>query len=130
MPNPFSRFTIQDIIDRDAEKLEPHPRRVWAGIFFAEIVLIFFVLLAHSYVYNYMRTNGSFQQDDNPPAVTGAKLNRKGLAEVTAMFDKKNARFQELLLSSPAVADPSAMTATQNTPGGISVQSGTTTSAQ
>lgn len=107
MSNIFSRLKIQDIFDRDPDKFEPRPRRAWAVIFSVMVVLIFLMLVAHFYFYFYMRTDSSFKSDESVLITNEAKLNRKGLGEITAMFEAKNAKFQELLASPSKIADPS-----------------------
>lgn len=107
MSNKFSQFKIQDIFDRDLDKFEPHPHRAWAVIFFAEVVLIMLVLVSHVYLYVYMHTDSSFKPNDSSLGINEVKLNRKGLVVVTAMFEARNARFQDLLASPPKITDPS-----------------------
>lgn len=109
MSNLFSRFKIQDILDRDTDKFEPHPRRAWAAVFSLATTLITLVLVSHLYLYFYMRTDGSFKPDDSSVGVTEVKLNRKGLTEVNAMFEAKNTQFEDLLVSPPKIVDPSDM---------------------
>jgi hypothetical protein len=132
MSNIFSRLKIQDIFDRDPDKFEPHPRRAWAIIFSAGIVLIILVLVFQLSFYVYMHSERSFKPDDSSLGINEVKLNRKGLAEVTAMFETKNAQFQDLLVSAPKVADPSAIA--QRSPsigaeGALKSGTGITTSA-
>lgn len=109
MPNPFSRFKIQDIFDYDPNKFEPHPHRAWAIIFSVGVAVSILMLIVHSYLYLYMRTDGSFKPDDSSLATNEIKLNRNGLTEVTNMLEAKNAQFQDLLVSAPKIADPSVM---------------------
>lgn len=108
MSHPFSRIQIQDMFDRDPAKFEPYPRRAWAIIFFAAMVAGMSVLTAHLYFYLYMRTDSSFKLDDSSlSAGSEVKLNRSGLMEVTNMLEVKKAQFQNLLVSSSPIADPS-----------------------
>jgi hypothetical protein len=105
--NLFARLKTQDILDHDPSKFEPRPRRAWAVIFFAGIILIITALVAHLYVYLYMRADSSFMPDGNSPGMNDTKLNRKGLAEVIAIFQAKSVQFQDLLASPPKIPDPS-----------------------
>lgn len=107
MLNIFSQLKIRNLLDRDPDKCEPHPRKAWAIIFSAMIILIVLVLIANLSFYAYMRTDTSFKSGDSSPAAGEAKLNRKGLAEITALFEGKKAEFQNLLASPPHITDPS-----------------------
>lgn len=107
MPSKFSHIKLQDLFDRDPDKFEPHPRRVWAIIFFSETILIVFALAAHLYLYDYVREDTSYKTGGDSSSVSETKLNRKGLADIISMFEAKNTQFQALLESSPKIADPS-----------------------
>ncbi len=107
MSNPLSRIKIQDIFDRDPNKFEPHPHRAWAIIFSVGFVVSILIVVAHLYVYLYMRTDSSFKPDDSSLVTSEVKLNRSGLTEVTNMLEAKNAQFQDLLVSPPKISDPS-----------------------
>lgn len=107
MFNPLSQLKIQNLLDRDPNKFELHPYRAWAVIFSVAIVLIILILSAHLYFYAYMRTDSSFKPDDSSVEINEVKLNRKGLAEITALFEEKKVEFQNLLASPPHITDPS-----------------------
>lgn len=107
MPNSFSRLKIQYIFDRDPNKFEPHPHRAWAIIFSAGVVASILILIAHLYLYFYMRTDSSFKPDDSSLITSEVKLNRSGLTDVTNMLEVKNAQFQDLLVSRSQISDPS-----------------------
>jgi hypothetical protein len=107
MSNKFSHIKLQDFFDRDPDKFEPNPRKAWAAIFFLEIILIVFVLAAHIYLYNHTRTDTSYKTGADSAGRSEAKLNRKGLAGIMAMFEAKSVQFQKLIESSPQIADPS-----------------------
>lgn len=121
MFNPLSQLKIQNLLDRDPDKFEPHPHRAWAVIFSIAAIFITLVLVSHLYIYTYMRTGSSFKPDDSSLGGSDVKLNRKGLAEITAMFEAKNAQFQSLLVSPPQIADP-FFTAEQQTASTTSVK--------
>lgn len=106
MSNLFSRFNIQDIFDRDPDKFEPHPYRAWAVIFSIGTIIIILALFAHLSLYFYMHTDGSFKSADIL-ITEEARLNRKGLTEVVALFEKKNTEFQSLVASSSQITNPS-----------------------
>lgn len=108
MSNLFSRFQIQDILDYDQDKFEPHPYRAWAVIFFIGVIFVILVLTIHLYLYVHMRSGESFKSDDGPSAINTTKLNRKGLTEAIAAFEMKDAQFQKLLESPPEISDPSS----------------------
>lgn len=106
MAKLFSKFNIQDILDNDPDKAELHPHRAWLLMFVAEVVFIIVVLVLHIYGYYYMRTGRSYKTENHVAAMSGVKLNRNGLEEVTRMFEDKNKEFNDLLTSFPYVADP------------------------
>lgn len=107
MSDIFSQLKIRNILDRDPDKFEPRPEGAWAVIFSATIVLIVLILVVNISFYAYIRADTSFNSDDSSPVTNEVKLNRKGLAEITALFETKNTQFQNLLASPPKIADPS-----------------------
>ncbi len=116
MPNIFSQLKIQNILDRDPDKFEPRPRRAWAIIFFAGVVLIALSLSANLYAYFSVRADSSFKSDGGSSEKSEVKLNRKDLAEIIAALLAKNLQFQNLLASSPKIADPSLGAGSQDHP--------------
>lgn len=113
MFNSFFHLKIQRFLDRDPNKFELHPHRAWAVIFSIAAILITLVLVFHLSFYTYMHTDSSFKPDDSFVEINEVKLNRKGLAEVTSMFETKNAQFQSFLVSPPKIMDPSFTTEQQ-----------------
>ncbi|MBI2120033.1 MAG: hypothetical protein HYT94_00215 [Parcubacteria group bacterium] len=106
MSNFLSKIKIKNIFDRDPNKFELRPNRAWAAIFLAGTILSAATLALHFFLYAFSSDSRAVKTED-AAAGDGVRLNRKGLANVSEMFEAKNVQFQNILTSPLQIADPS-----------------------